>query len=94
MVEAGFEKVDFVSEPGQFSVRGGIIDVFSYDFNHPYRISFFGNEVEKITVFDANTQLSIENREKVDIVSDLSSASEDEYKNSLFDILPVIATGT
>ena len=88
LVEAGFEKVDFVSEPGQFSVRGGIIDVFSYDFNHPYRISFFGNEVEKITVFDANTQLSIENREKVDIVSDLSSASEDEYKNSLFDILP------
>ena len=69
----GFEKVDFVSAPGQFSVRGSIIDVFSYSFNNPYRFSFFGDEVEKIHVFDCNTQLSIEEREEVEIFPDLVS---------------------
>ena len=72
----GFEKVDFVSAPGQYSIRGSIIDVFSFSFNNPYRFSFFGNEVEKIHVFDCNTQLSIEERTEVEIFPDLVSGDE------------------
>ena len=67
----GFEKVDFVSRPGQYAVRGSIIDIFSYADNDPYRVSFFGNEIEDIHVFNSNTQLSKEERESVDIFSDL-----------------------
>ena len=55
LASQGFEKVDFVSAPGQFSIRGSIIDVFSFSFNLPYRISFFGDEVERIHIFDCNT---------------------------------------
>ncbi len=76
LAEMGFEKVDFVSAPGQYSIRGSIIDVFSYSYNHPYRFSFFGNEVEKIHVFDCNTQLSVEEKEEVEIFPDLVSGDE------------------
>ena len=76
LVSQGFEKVDFVSAPGQFSIRGSIIDVFSFSFNYPFRISFFGDEVEKIHVFDCNTQLSKEELEKIDIFPDLSSGQD------------------
>ena len=76
LASQGFEKVDFVSAPGQYSIRGSIIDVFSYSFNNPYRFSFFGNEVENIHVFDCNTQLSIEERKEVEIFPDL--VTEDE----------------
>ena len=76
LAEQGFEKVDFVSSPGQYSIRGSIIDVFSYSFNNPYRFSFFGNEVEKIHVFDCNTQLSIEERKEVEIFPDLVADDE------------------
>ena len=58
-IEYGFHKVDFVYEPGQYAVRGGIVDVFSYSFDHPYRIEFFGDEVESIRKFDPTNQLSI-----------------------------------
>ena len=58
LVEYNFEKVDFVGEPGQFALRGGIIDVFSFSSDKPYRIDFFGNEVESIREFDTNTQRS------------------------------------
>ena len=76
LAEMGFEKVDFVSAPGQYSIRGSIIDVFSYSYNHPYRFSFFGNEVERIHVFDCNTQLSVEEKEEVEIFPDLVSGDE------------------
>ena len=79
----GFEKVDFVSAPGQFSVRGSIIDVFSYSFNNPYRFSFFGDEVERIHIFDCNTQLSIEEKEEVEIFPDLVS-EEGSWVSSVF----------
>ena len=58
LFESGFLKVDFVSEPGQFAIRGAIVDIFSYSYNDPFRISFFGDEVDSINVFDCNTQLS------------------------------------
>jgi transcription-repair coupling factor (superfamily II helicase) len=61
LFEYNFEQVDFVYEPGQFSVRGSIVDIFSYSNDHPYRIDFFGEEVESIRKFDVENQLSLEN---------------------------------
>lgn len=72
----GFEKVDFVSTPGQFSVRGSIMDVFSYSFNHPFRISFFGDEVESVHIFDCNTQLSKERIPAAEIFPDIAGSGE------------------
>ena len=87
LVGNGFEKVDFVGQPGQFALRGGILDVFSYGFNYPYRVSFFGNEVDRINVFDANSQLSMDEIGNIDIISDLSETGEGENE-SIFSILP------
>ena len=78
LVSQGFEKVDFVSSPGQFSIRGSIVDIFSFSYNYPYRLSFFGDEIEKIHVFDCNTQLSKEDKDEVDIIPDLASEGETE----------------
>ncbi len=76
LAELGFEKVDFVSSPGQFAIRGSIIDIFSFSLNNPYRLSFWGNEIEKIHVFDTNTQLSIEDTDSAEIISDVVSGYE------------------
>lgn len=74
----GFERVDFVSTPGQYAIRGSLVDIFSYSNNYPYRISFWGDEVEKINSFDCNTQLSTGEEDNIEIVSDvMSSGSED-----------------
>ena len=81
----GFERVDFVSAPGQYSIRGSIVDVFSFLDNNPYRISFWGNEIEKINVFNCNTQLSISTEDKVEIVSEAVSG---EGTQSIVSILP------
>jgi len=84
--EKGFERVDFVSSPGQFAIRGSIVDIFSYSDNDPYRLSFWGDEIEEINVFDCNTQLSKQKCESVEIVSDVMSSEEtqtDEYISSL-----------
>jgi len=88
LFENGFERVDFVSAPGQFAIRGGIADIFSFGFNYPYRISFFGNEVDKIHVFDANSQLSVSEENSVDIIRNLSSEGSDNHTSSLFEIIP------
>ena len=74
--DLGFEKVDFVSAPGQYAVRGSIVDVFSFSFNDPFRISFFGDEVEKINRFDCNHQLSREQVNQIEIFPDLSEEEE------------------
>ncbi|MDR1680672.1 MAG: transcription-repair coupling factor [Prevotellaceae bacterium] len=68
LAEIDFERVDFVTEPGQFAVRGSIIDVFSFADNQPYRIDFFGEEVESIRYFDLNTQRSDTTVTKLEIV--------------------------
>lgn len=74
----GFERVDFVSAPGQYAIRGSLVDIFSYSNNYPYRISFWGDEVERINSFDCNTQLSTGEEDNIEIVSDvMSSGSED-----------------
>ena len=87
LAEQGFERVDFVSSPGQYAIRGSIVDIFSYSFNDPFRISFFGNEVEDIRIFNCNTQLSGQVCEQVDIYPDIFSekGSADTF---LTDILP------
>ena len=87
LLEEGFEKVDFVSAPGQFSLRGAVIDIFSFSSEKPFRISFFGNEVEKIHIFDCNTQLSVEQRDQADIYPDIAAREDNEGEN-LVNILP------
>nr|MCR5840453.1 transcription-repair coupling factor [Bacteroidales bacterium] len=83
----GFEKVDFVSSPGQYAIRGSIVDIFSFSDNYPYRFSFWGNEIETIHSFDCNTQLSKEQVDQVDIVSDVVSGATESGQN-LSDIFP------
>ena len=83
----GFERVDFVSEPGQFAVRGAIIDIFSYSWSDPFRISFFGDEIDSINIFDCNTQLSKEKVTTAEIYPDIV-ASDDDPSVSLLDIFP------
>ena len=87
LFDSGFERVDFVGEPGQFAVRGAIVDIFSYSCNDPYRISFFGDEIDSITVFDCNTQLSKEKVTEADIYPDIAS-SEEESLIQIADMLP------
>ncbi|SDD89191.1 transcription-repair coupling factor [Riemerella columbipharyngis] len=82
-----FTRTDFVSEPGEFAMRGGIVDVFSYANEHPYRISFFGNEVESIKIFDIDTQLSVEKTDQMQLVSNMNF-KPNSTKVSFFDILP------
>lgn len=74
-----FEKVDFVGEPGQYALRGGIIDVFSFSNNLPYRIDFFGNEIESIKEFDVNTQRSIKEEQSIEIFPNI-------FDDNLYDL--------
>ena len=82
-----FNYTDFVSEPGEFSVRGGIVDVFSYAYEKPFRITFFGNEVESIKEFDIETQLSTGKVNDFELVSNMNFAVSGS-KVSLLDLLP------
>lgn len=82
-----FNLSDFVSEPGEFSVRGGIVDVFSYANEQPYRITFFGNEIESIKTFDIETQLSLEKVKEFQLVSNMNFAVSGT-KVSLLDLFP------
>ena len=82
-----FNLTDFVSEPGEFSVRGGIVDVFSYSNEEPYRITFFGNEIESIKTFNIETQLTIEKVSEFQLVSNMNFASS-VNKVSLLKLLP------
>ncbi|MDX2136364.1 MAG: transcription-repair coupling factor [Saprospiraceae bacterium] len=88
LVEYGFERTDFVYEPGQFSIRGGIVDLFSYGNELPYRIELFGDEVETIRLFDPMTQLSRQNIGRVSIVPNLNTRFEQNQKVSLLEVLP------
>lgn len=83
-----FVKVDFVCEPGQFALRGGIIDIFSYSDNHPYRVDFFGEEIESIKQFDINTQLSINPVESVEIFPNLYDNFDKKDYVDFWNILP------
>ncbi|CAM3346843.1 transcription-repair coupling factor [Aequorivita lipolytica] len=82
LFEYNFKRTDFVTEPGEFSVRGGILDVFSFSNDEPYRIEFFGNEVDSIRTFDVETQLSLEQVKKVSIIPNVENKMIDENRES------------
>ncbi len=77
LTEYEFQRVDFVYEPGQYAVRGGIVDVFSFAYELPYRLDFFGDEVESIRIFDIETQLSEDKKQQIEIVPDLHKGGTD-----------------
>lgn len=82
----GFERVDYVYEPGQYAIRGSIIDVYSFSSEYPYRIDFFGNEVDSIRTFEVESQLSREKKESISIVPELTSGVSTEV--SFLDFIP------
>ena len=88
LFENGFERVDFVSEPGQFAIRGAIVDIFSYSYNDPFRISFFGDEIETINIFDCNTQLSKEKVVSAEIYPDIVAGESEDSAVRITDVLP------
>ncbi|WP_425402326.1 transcription-repair coupling factor [Flavobacterium tegetincola] len=87
LFEYEFKRVDFITEPGEFSVRGGIIDVFSFSNDYPYRIEFFGNEVESIRSFDVETQLSVEKQKKINIIPNVENKFFAENRESFLEYI-------
>ena len=87
LFELNFERVDFVVEPGDFSVRGGIVDVFSFSNDNPYRIEFFGDEIESIRIFDIETQISIHNINSIEILGDIENKEIDYDRENIFKFL-------
>lgn len=83
-----FEKTDFVYEAGQYSIRGGIVDVFSYANDLPYRIDLFGDEVESIRTFDPESQLSVESISRINIIPDVQNRLIQETREPFFNFLP------
>src|SRR6476661_8502601 len=87
-VDHGFVRTDFVYEPGQFAVRGGIIDIYSFGNEKPYRIELFGNEVDSIRIFDPENQLSERKLLQVNIIPNVETQFEGGEKVSLMEFLP------
>ena len=87
MVDYGFDRTDFVYEPGQFALRGGILDIYSYGNEKPYRIELFGEEVDSIRLFDPATQLSERKLLQVNIIPNVTTQFEDTQKIPLLDFL-------
>ena len=88
LFEYQFQRVDFVSEPGEFSVRGGIVDVFAFSNDTPYRIEFFSDVVESIRTFDVETQLSLQQVSSVVIIPNIESKVAGEQRTSFLSLLP------
>ena len=84
LIDFGFRRVDYVYEPGQFAIRGSIIDVYSYSNEYPYRIDFFDDEVDTIRTFEVQTQLSVEKHDEVSIVAEL----KDNSRESVLSFIP------
>ena len=85
LLEYGFERTDFVAEPGQFALRGSIVDVFSFSDHRPVRVDFSGDEVESIRLFDVNTQLSESTLDSFEIIANLQEKSKVDLCSNLFD---------
>lgn len=88
LVGYGFERTDFVYEPGQFAVRGGIVDIYSFGNEKPYRLELFGNDIDSIRIIDPETQLSERRLLQVSIIPNVDARFENEDKVSLLDFLP------
>ena len=88
LLQNGFDRTDFVYEPGQFSIRGGIVDIFSYGNEKPYRVELFGTDVESIRIFDPITQLSERKVSQVTIVPNIQTRFEDTDKIGFLEFMP------
>ncbi|PLX03067.1 MAG: transcription-repair coupling factor [Marinilabiliales bacterium] len=88
LIEFEFEVVDFVAEPGQFAIRGGIVDVFSYANEHPYRIEFYGDEIESIRTFDPINQLSISNLNNIKLLPNVQDRTILEERVNFLNFIP------
>src|SRR5689334_5969183 len=86
--EYGFERTDFVYEPGQFAIRGGILDIYSFGNDKPYRVELFGNDVDSIRIFDPETQLSERKLMQVSIIPNVETQFDSADKVSLLEFLP------
>lgn len=86
--EYNFERVDFVSEPGQYAIRGSIADVFSYSGDLPYRIDFFGDEIESLRTFSTDDQLSVDSCTRITVIPNIQDISIEETNDSFTDFLP------
>ena len=87
LAQYNFERNDFVTDPGQYSRRGGILDVFSFSDEHPFRLEFFGDEVESIRLFDASTQLSLKELKKIEITPNLREELGQKSNQSFLEYL-------
>lgn len=88
LFEYGFERVDFVYEPGQYSIRGSIVDIYSFSNEDPYRIDFFGDEVDSIRSFDIDNQISKEALTHISIIPNIHEDLQGEERISIFDFIP------
>lgn len=88
LAEYGFERTEFVYEAGQYAVRGGIVDVFSYANDLPYRIELFGDEIESIRTFDPDTQLSVETKKAISIIPNVQTKLLQETREAFLEFLP------
>ncbi len=88
LADYGFERTDFVYEPGQFALRGGILDIYSFGNEKPYRIELFGHEIDSIRIVDPETQLSERKLLQVSIIPNVDTQFDSEERVSLFDFLP------
>lgn len=88
LFEYGFERVDFVYEPGQYSIRGSIVDVYSFSSEDPYRLDFFGDEVDTIRSFDLDNQISKESLTRISIIPNIQQDLKDEERISFLDFIP------
>ena len=88
LIDLDFEKVDYVYEPGQFAIRGGIIDVFSFNYEMPYRVELFGDEVDSIREFDPVNQLSVRTLNKIKIIPNINKISFSQERVSFLEYLP------
>lgn len=88
LTEMGFERVDFVYEPGQYAIRGGIVDIFSYSNDEPYRLDFFGDEIDSIRTIDIETQLSDSKVAECTIIAAVAAAGTEATRGTLSEYLP------
>tara|TARA_B110000037_G_scaffold33143_2_gene40053 strand:- start:32966 stop:36295 length:3330 start_codon:yes stop_codon:yes gene_type:complete len=88
LIEYEFDKVDFVYAPGQFAVRGGIIDIFSFSNDIPYRVEFYGDEVDSIRTFDPVNQLSIKSMSRLTVVPNIQSYASEEVREDILQFIP------
>ncbi|MEN6454622.1 MAG: transcription-repair coupling factor [Prolixibacteraceae bacterium] len=92
LFEYGFERVDFVTEPGQYSVRGSIVDVYSFSSEDPYRLDFFGDQIDTIRTFDIADQISIAQLDAIVIIPDIQGGLNEEKRENFLDFLPETST--